>query len=353
VAAGSTHIPLAEIRRAMTPSQGGAPGGARAAPPQQRSAEGPHTPAPSPPLPFARSAERPGPAEPMTPPPIASAVREAEPPRSDSPRATPVDEATRSRSRPASRSPRDPAVAAEVRALIARRTEQLAARADHYTLLGVAPGSAPSEIRRAYFAIARQLHPDRLAALGIADDTRAAHRLFAHINTAFAVLSDPARRTEYDSILRRGGEAAVREEQARAEELAQRLLAAEEAFARGEVALRREQLGEAVAQLSHAIELAPDEVDYHVLLAWAQFCAAPDKSAAAGVARRSFERAIARAPEAIGARFYLGRVERMLGRDREALLQFQEVIARAPQHAEAASEIRMLEARLGQTQRRR
>ena len=46
------------------------------------------------------------------------------------------------------------------------------------------------------------------------------------------------------------------------------------------------------------------------------------------------------------ARYHLGRVERLLGRDREALRQFREVLDVAPQHLEAASEVRVLEARL-------
>ncbi|HEY5934633.1 MAG TPA: DnaJ domain-containing protein [Kofleriaceae bacterium] len=240
----------------------------------------------------------------------------------------------------------DSAQANDVNALIKQRLELLARGGDHYALIGVPQDADSDSIRKAYFGLARQLHPDRLAALGIADADREGQRLFALVNTAFAVLSDSRRRTDYTDILRRGGEAAVHAEQVEAEKLAQRVLDAEEAFRRGEMALRRDQLATASAEFSRAIELNPEEADYHALHAWAQFCAAPDKMAVSHATRQTLDKAIMRSPRAIVPRFYLGRIERMLGRDQDALRHFQEVLRVAPGHAEAATEARMIEARL-------
>jgi tetratricopeptide (TPR) repeat protein len=234
-----------------------------------------------------------------------------------------------------------------VKALIAQRLKLLDAGADHFQLLGVPLDVGADALRKAYFALARQLHPDRLAALGISDDGKHAQRLFAQINAGFAVLSDQTRRAQYLDVLRRGGEAAVRAEQARAEELARRILDAEEAFRRGELALRRDQPQAAVAELERAVQRNPDEPDYHALLAWSRFCAAADKQAIAAATRTALDKVIQRAPRTIAARFYLGRVERMLGRDQDALRHFRDVLSAVPNHAEASSEVRALEARLG------
>jgi tetratricopeptide (TPR) repeat protein len=233
-----------------------------------------------------------------------------------------------------------------VKALIAQRLKLLDAGADHFQLLGVPVDVGADALRKAYFALARQLHPDRLAALGISDDGRHAQRLFAQINAGFAVLSDRTKRAHYLDVLRRGGEAAVRAEQARAEELARRILEAEEAFRRGELLLRRDQPEAAVAEIERAVQLNPDEPDYHAALAWSRFCAAPDKPAIAAATRTALDRVIQRAPRSTTARFHLGRVERMLGRDQDALRHFREVLAAVPSHAEAAAEVRALEARL-------
>jgi tetratricopeptide (TPR) repeat protein len=244
------------------------------------------------------------------------------------------------------RRPSDSAQAADVRTLIAHRLELLRDGTDHFALLGVGQDARPEALRKAYFALARQLHPDRLAALQIDDEGREAQRLFAQINTAFTTLADPRRREDYVQILRRGGEASVRAEQAKAEQLTARLLEAEEAFRRGELALRRDQVAAAITELAHAVALDPDEADYQAVHAWAQFCGSADKQGIAQPTRTSLERAIAKSPSSTTARFYLGRVERMLGRDREALRHFQEVLAVSPSHPEAGAEIRMIEARL-------
>ena len=201
-------------------------------------------------------------------------------------------------------------------------------------------------IRKAYFGLARQLHPDRLAALGIADPTREAQRLFAQVNTAFAILSDPRRRHEYTDILRRGGEAAVRAEQLEAERTAQRVLDAEEAFRRGEMALRRDQIGNGDRRVrardraqSRRGRLSRDARVGPVLRGAGQ------DGGPAPRGRRSRRRSRSRRAS-IAPRFYLGRIERMLGRDQDALEHFKGVLRVSPGHVEAASEARVIEARL-------
>jgi curved DNA-binding protein CbpA len=294
---------------------------------------------PTPPPPSTRSASRRAPAP---------APREAPP--GPPPRAVPP--APR-RAVPLAPRRADPARVDEVRALIAERLLLLDQGVDHFQLLGIAADASPEDVREAYFALARQLHPDRLAALGIDDGTRDAQRLFAQVNTAFAILSDRARRDEYVAVLRRGGEAALRADQARAEAMTKRIIEGEAAFQRGEAALRAGQLELAVAELGRAVELNPDEADYRAALAWARFCAAPDKQVVEAPIRAALEQAIAASPNAISARFLLGRVERILGRDAAALRHFQDVLRRAPHHQEAASEARLIEQRLAGASRRR
>lgn len=118
------------------------------------------------------------------------------------------------------------------------------------------------------------------------------------------------------------------------------------AFARGQSALRTEDLETAVRELTRATELHPAEVDYFAMLAWARFCATSNKATVADDTRKALGRAILKSTKPELARFYLGRVERMLGRDREALRHFNEVLDLQPRNAEAASEKRILELRI-------
>ena len=124
------------------------------------------------------------------------------------------------------------------------------------------------------------------------------------------------------------------------------IAAAAEAFQRGQSALRDDQVELAITELSKAAELNPREFEYHATLAWAQFCGATDKPKIAEKVRKMLGHAIQKSLHPELPRFYLGRMERMLGRDREALRHFQEVLETQPRNAEAATEIRMLETRL-------
>lgn len=242
------------------------------------------------------------------------------------------------------RARRSTAETRETEALIKQKL--LEARGDHFQVLGVARSATADQIRTAYFNLARKLHPDRLSSLGITDDNREAQRLFAQINTAFAVLNDPTQRDDYQRVLAMGGVEAVRAQEAEAEELAAKVMRAEEAFKRGEMALRRDALEQAVEAFAEATELQPQEAEYQAMLAWAKFAAAADKNAVAGDTRKVLQRAADQDDNSATARFYLGRVERMLGREREALQHFQAVLMVKPNHAEAASEARVLEQRL-------
>jgi DnaJ-domain-containing protein 1 len=238
------------------------------------------------------------------------------------------------------------AAVSETERLIDEMVPLLDRGADHFAILGVPSEAAADVVRSAYFNLARKLHPDRLAALGIHDPARNAQRLFAQINAAFGVLTDPARRTEYISAMRRGSAASIAQEDDKASEMASRVMRAEEAFRQGEMAMRREQLQQAIASFALAVELQPHEPEYGALLAWAKFTAATDKASVAGATRTQLQKAADDAPMSPTGHFYLGRVERMLGREKQALAHFQEVLMIKPGHSEASSEIRILEQRL-------
>jgi WD40 repeat protein len=63
-----------------------------------------------------------------------------------------------------------------------------------YQILGVKPRASLEEVRKAYRKLAREYHPD-------VNPEPAAHDRMAQINSAFEVLGDPVRRSEYDASI--------------------------------------------------------------------------------------------------------------------------------------------------------
>lgn len=70
----------------------------------------------------------------------------------------------------------------------------------YYAELGIASTATPAEVRRAYLALARRHHPDRLGDRSPGERARSAARM-ARVNEAWNVLSDPSRRAAYDRAI--------------------------------------------------------------------------------------------------------------------------------------------------------
>lgn len=271
-------------------------------------------------------------------------VTVTDPPRSSAPSPAPVGKPeSRRRSSPTTRPPStDNEAAVETRTLIADKVKQLDAGADHFALLGIGRGAASGEVRTAYFALAKRLHPDRLRAVGVFDMDKDAQRLFAHINQAFSTLGDSKRRAEYVRVLAAGGQKQLEQAEADAGEQAARILKAEESYRLGEMALRRSQFEQARDLFEQAAELNPDEAEYQALLAWSTWVCAADKVSVALAVNKRLTDALATSPRCVPAHFYFGKIAKQSGRQDAAMQSFRKVVELEPDHSEAQLELRLL-----------
>lgn len=79
-----------------------------------------------------------------------------------------------------------------------RETDDNMPQQDYYGLLNISPDATPEEIKRAYRKLALETHPDRNP------NDRNAEERFKKISEAYGVLSDTAKRSQYDQYRRLG-----------------------------------------------------------------------------------------------------------------------------------------------------
>lgn len=74
---------------------------------------------------------------------------------------------------------------------------RLVSGGDHFALLGVARGVDKRELKRAYFRVSKEFHPDRHYARRLGSFGPWLHRIFEAATQAFQVLSDDGKRAAY------------------------------------------------------------------------------------------------------------------------------------------------------------
>ncbi len=79
-----------------------------------------------------------------------------------------------------------------------RGARRVSAEKDYYAVLGVPPDASIAVIKKAYYRLARKYHPD------VNGGSERAAEYFKLVNEAYAVLSDPSKRREYDFLRRYG-----------------------------------------------------------------------------------------------------------------------------------------------------
>jgi tetratricopeptide (TPR) repeat protein len=175
---------------------------------------------------------------------------------------------------------------------------------DHYALLGIRREATPADIKRAYFSAAKRLHPDALSRSGLEALRKPANELFARIAKAYAVLSDPKARRDYD-LDATGGE----------EGEAERIAQAETLYRKGDILVRKGAFQEAIKFLAPAVELWAEDAEYRSALGWALYKKGKSEPQPA---REHLSKAVKLDPKNAVAHYRLGVVLRALGESEAA-----------------------------------
>jgi CheY-like chemotaxis protein len=221
-----------------------------------------------------------------------------------------------------------------LREQLAREIVELKKR-DHFEVLGVSKNASMAEIKKAYFSLAKQYHPDRLYAGASVEVRNLADELFNLVSHAHDVLTDDDRRREYVKQLTSGQKSGVSSE-------VSKILTAEGVFQQGEAALRKREYAKARDLFAEASRLCPDEGEFRAFLGWATFQSDPKSEEAVRVARDQLSQAISLNPKIDKAYLFLGYIYKAMNYREMAEHEFEKAIQCNPDCTEALRELRLI-----------
>jgi curved DNA-binding protein CbpA/CheY-like chemotaxis protein len=202
--------------------------------------------------------------------------------------------------------------------------------ANHYDVLGVLPTAPSDEIKAAYFAAAKRYHSDGFSGLDLGSARRTAEELFAKVSEAHQVLSNPAKRGEYDVYLDRKAKGLPTDVGA--------VLRAENVFQRGEKLFKSGKWEDAEAAFREAVSLNHAEAEFHAYLGMSMF----RSRGKADEALQFIERALEMDPRLHSAVLFLAQLHEAQGDAEKAKTVLREALKKDPEFDAAGNELARL-----------
>ena len=206
-----------------------------------------------------------------------------------------------------------------------------------FEILGIAQDADNGSIKKAYFKMAKQYHPDRYHN-NRQDVLAAASDIFTLINTAYTTLSDENARRTYEESLKSGGKQDIHQDAAN-------IMNAELQFQKGKIALSRKDYKSAREAFEWTVKLNPNEGEYKTYLGWTIFNLSPKDAAEVKKAKELIQDGIAANPKQDRAYYFIGVIHRVNGKLEEAEAAFNKAVQKNPNLSEAQSELRLIQTR--------
>ncbi len=231
----------------------------------------------------------------------------------------------------------------EERTLLASIQDRAAniASQNYFQMLGVVEDASVEQVQRAFFALAKVWHPDRLPP-ALQGAKEACGRVFTQLTEAHSALVDPEKRREYMPLLRDGG--ATPDDQAKIHAV----LEAASDFQKAEVHLKRGDHGQAYAMANRACTLDPEQADYLAMRTWLEAQRASSTGREATLEKINIlGQCIQRKPTCERAYFWRGMLYKKIDETRKAAADFKQAAELNPRNLDAQREIRLYKMRGG------
>jgi tetratricopeptide (TPR) repeat protein len=206
-------------------------------------------------------------------------------------------------------------------------------KGNHFEALGIQrQGATAAEVKRNFFVLAKELHPDTVSDPAQAALREVKERLFARINAASSELGDDKKRKEYEEEV---------DGKAGAVDVA-RIFAAEENFQRAEILIKARKYKEGLGLLDKAIGLNDQEAEFYAWRGYARFLIASDRKAIFEETAGDCKKAIKMQEKCTPAHLFLGHMAKALGDLKLAGKCYERVLQLEPNHVEAQRELRLM-----------
>lgn len=222
-------------------------------------------------------------------------------------------------------------------ARIAKEAARIATAPDHFAVLGVKWDDTPDVMRRAYFGLARGLHPDQLGDVDEASRARATDA-FDKLRAAWEVLGDDTAREAYIARVIRG----EKTEDELAMERVRVILDAESDFKRALGNFHAGRVQEAHQVFQKVVAAVPDSLEFLCWAAFTRMKLATDK-AEIDAAFQDLSEAMRENETFDTGYVLLGMGYRIRGNDAVARRCFVKALKIKPANPDAAREMRRLE----------
>jgi tetratricopeptide (TPR) repeat protein len=205
--------------------------------------------------------------------------------------------------------------------------------ADHFEALGVKREATTSQIKIAYFQLAKSYHPDAGPPGEPEEIKKLRADIFARLGEAWGILGEDAKRAEYLRVLASGGAADVD---------VSAIFKAEELFQKATVFVKTRQYERALETLDEAAKLNGEEPEFDIWKAWVEFLLAQDRKRQRTASATVIEAALKKVPRCMPGYLFLGQMAKLEGEVELAEKHLKRGLALDPQHAEIVRELKYL-----------
>jgi hypothetical protein len=227
-----------------------------------------------------------------------------------------------------------PAEVAAFRERIVKRAEEID-RLDYFQMLGIAKDAPTTEVQKAFFALAKTWHPDKLPQ-ELMDVKDQCSKVFARLSEAHNTLTDPQKRQKYMQLVKEGG--ATPDEQAQVADV----LEAVSEFQKAEFFIKRNDWAKAEEHVRRAYKLDSGQPDYIAALAWIE-ALKPENQSEEQTSKRiaMLDEAIKINANCAKAYFYRGMLLKRIDKMPAAYKDFKKAVELDEHNIDAAREVRL------------